>query len=132
MFCAQCKAEYRDGITHCPECGVELVSLPLPQSQEGDACKDDPWQSAVVVWQGTDPLLADRILDILDEEGMEACSDRLLTPEMPIPSGRDSYGIWVHRKDEARARELIGDFLEAVEQEEKEESAPSRESEEGL
>lgn len=29
MFCPSCEGEYREGITHCPECDVDLVeSLP--------------------------------------------------------------------------------------------------------
>ncbi len=122
MFCPQCKTEYREGITHCPECDVDLISS-LFREARGDFSLDDGGQSAVVVWQGTDPLLADWILDLLETRGVEAYSDRLLTNEMPIPFGRDSYGIWVRRKDQARTRKLIRALLEGVE-EESEERAP--------
>ena len=101
------------------------------EARESEASKDDSAQSAVVAWQGTNPLLADRILEVLDEEGVESYSDRLLTLDIPVPDGRDYYAIWVHRKEEARARDLIRDYLKSVEAEEREASTPSRESEEG-
>ncbi len=130
MFCPVCKAEYREGITHCPECDDDLVSSLPDKTRESDALRDDPAQAAVVVWQGSDLLLADRILQVLEEAGVEVHSDRLLTLEMPVPFGRDSCGIWVHRNDELRARDLIRDYLESVEDRESDESAPSREDEE--
>ena len=131
MFCPICKAEYREGFTHCPDCDVDLVSFLPGEALESDASKDDSAQSAVVVWQGSDALLADRILEILEEERVESYSDRLLMLDIPVPDGRDHYAIWVHRKEEARARHLIRDYLKSVEEEEREASAPSRESEEG-
>lgn len=34
MFCPECRASYRDGFTHCPDCDVDLVdSLPAPGSE---------------------------------------------------------------------------------------------------
>ena len=131
MFCPICKAEYRKGFTHCPDCNANLVSFLPNEAQESDASKDDSAQSAVVVWQGSDALLAERILEVLEEGGVESYSDRLLTLDIPVPDGRDYYAIWVHRKEEARARHLIRDYLKSVEAEEREASTPSRESEEG-
>ncbi len=128
MFCPVCKAEYREGFTRCAECDAELVSYPPGEAREDVGLRDDPDQSAVVVWQGSDPLLADRLLEVLDEEGMESYSDELLSNAMPVPYGRDDYTIWVHRNKEARARDLVRDFLRSVEEEQA--RAPSREDEE--
>ncbi len=75
-------------------------------------------------------MLAGRILEVLDEEGVESYSDELLSNAMPVPYGRNDYAIWVHRKQEARARDSIRDYLESVEERESDESAPSQESEE--
>ncbi len=33
MFCPVCKSEYKEEITHCPECDVDLVSE-LPSEEE--------------------------------------------------------------------------------------------------
>jgi hypothetical protein len=117
MFCPQCKAEYREGFKHCPECDVDLV-LSLPREPEEPAASEDDWQqSAVVVWQGTDSLLADRIVQILEGAGVELYSQRFVATVVPIPSGRVDYAVWVHRKDEIRARDLIRALLEGVEDE---------------
>jgi hypothetical protein len=36
MFCPRCKAEYREGITRCADCGVDLVEkLTPPPVEEG-------------------------------------------------------------------------------------------------
>ncbi len=70
-------------------------------------------------------MLADRILEVLDEEGVESYSEQLLSNAVPVPYGRDDYAIWVHRKEETRARDLIRRLLEGVEQE-SEESPPFR------
>ena len=132
MYCPRCRAEYEEGFARCLKCGGALRLYSPDTTRTTESLTEDMLHSAVVVWQGNDPLLADRILELLVEEGTEVHCDRVLTLQMPVPAGRDCYGIWVHRRDEARARELIREFLEAVQEEEKEESAPSRESEEGL
>lgn len=36
MFCPKCKAEYKEGITRCAECGVDLVAdLEKEEAEEG-------------------------------------------------------------------------------------------------
>jgi hypothetical protein len=36
MFCPKCKAEYRQGFTHCADCDVDLLEV-LPPQHPGDA-----------------------------------------------------------------------------------------------
>jgi Putative prokaryotic signal transducing protein len=36
MFCPVCEAEYKEGITSCPDCGVELVSELTPETKVHD------------------------------------------------------------------------------------------------
>ena len=33
-WCPKCKNEYRKGITHCPDCDVDLVEELLPEEEE--------------------------------------------------------------------------------------------------
>ena len=33
-WCPKCKNEYREGITHCPDCDIDLVEELLPEQEE--------------------------------------------------------------------------------------------------
>lgn len=57
MFCPLCKAEYRDGFTHCSDCRIPL----MPAKQEADAAR------VVRVWKGGDKYEFDLILDALHD-----------------------------------------------------------------
>ncbi len=64
MFCPVCKAEYRQGVTLCPDCNVALVpELPrLPgESDEDPFCR---------FWQGDDPRFHAELCALLDEAGI--------------------------------------------------------------
>ncbi len=64
MFCPVCKAEYRQGVTVCPDCNVALV----PQSTivPGES-PDDPF---CAFWAGDDPRVHTEICALLDEAGI--------------------------------------------------------------
>ena len=71
MFCPQCKAEYRQGFTHCVDCDADLVhELPKEALEKlepvlpGDP-SDDPF---CAFWQGDDPRIQAEICGVLDEE----------------------------------------------------------------
>jgi hypothetical protein len=51
MFCPACKAEYRAGFTHCPDCDVDLVQGldALPTNAVGPEDLDNP----ALLWTGT-------------------------------------------------------------------------------
>ncbi|MGB6429608.1 MAG: hypothetical protein WBF06_03410 [Candidatus Acidiferrales bacterium] len=52
MICPQCKAEYVDGVTHCSDCGVDLVdSLPAPGAESAGSLSDADLRG---VWGGQD------------------------------------------------------------------------------
>jgi hypothetical protein len=46
MFCPKCKAEYRPGFRHCPDCDVDLVAELPPEGRQGDI------GAQRVVWKG--------------------------------------------------------------------------------
>jgi hypothetical protein len=73
MFCPQCKAEYRQGFTHCADCDVDLVwEMPKsaielrPADEPGDPNKD-PFCS---FWKGEDPRVHAELCTVLDEAGI--------------------------------------------------------------
>jgi hypothetical protein len=73
MFCPQCKAEYRQGFTHCADCDVDLVwELPKTdielreRSEPGDP-NEDPFCS---FWKGEDPRVHAELCTVLDEAGI--------------------------------------------------------------
>lgn len=71
MFCPQCKAEYRQGFTHCVDCDVDLVdelpkeALEKPEPISPGDPSDDPF---CAFWQGDDPRIHAEICGLLDEE----------------------------------------------------------------
>lgn len=64
MFCPKCKAEYREGIYVCPECGVNLV----------DELKDDinHNETPCLVYVAANEFEADVIVAKLKAEGIYA------------------------------------------------------------
>jgi hypothetical protein len=101
MFCAHCKAEYRDGITRCPDCNVPLVesldSALKPTSQDGPA----------IAWRGNDPIDFSRALAALKAHEIQSYQ---ITEHDNLPyltAFQPRYGIFVRRDDVARAEKAI-------------------------
>jgi hypothetical protein len=139
MFCPQCKAEYRQGFTHCVDCDVDLIYSLLPESPfasnsgEGDgAGREDKLR---LVWKGNSQT-----------DCLGVCRD-LMKAEIPykvaqIPAARDFrmrvkclYEIGVPDGDYERAKELLGiegEFADSCYDEEDEREAPPADSEESL
>ncbi len=82
MFCPQCKAEYRQGFTHCADCDVDLVwelpkdALELRQIGENGEYRvagepgdpnEDPFCS---FWKGDDPRVHAELCGVLDDAGI--------------------------------------------------------------
>ena len=42
MFCPNCEAEYKEGITHCPDCDVDLVAELTPETMLHDKSGEGP------------------------------------------------------------------------------------------
>ncbi len=61
MFCPKCKAEYKAGITHCPDCDVDLV----------DEIPEEKPVQLVKIFESADPGLTAIIKSILDDASIE-------------------------------------------------------------
>ena len=73
MFCPQCKAPYRPGLTRCADCGVDLVNEPphyalagQPHPDPGDP-NEDPFCS---FWKGEDARVHADLCEVLEEAGL--------------------------------------------------------------
>lgn len=73
MFCPVCKAEYRQGFTHCADCDVDLVwelpkeALEVRATAEIGNPNEDPFCS---FWKGEDPRVHAELCTVLDEAGI--------------------------------------------------------------
>lgn len=73
MICPQCKAEYRQGFTHCADCDVDLVwelpkaALELRTAETIGDPNEDPFCS---FWKGEDPRVHAELCTVLDEAGI--------------------------------------------------------------
>jgi hypothetical protein len=73
MFCPLCKAEYRQGFTHCADCDVELVYelpaaavVPIVTVDPGNS-EEDPFCS---FWKGDDPRVHAELCELFGEQGI--------------------------------------------------------------
>ncbi len=118
MFCPQCKAEYREGITECADCQVPLVSS-LPEAQESlvDTTSAGP---LVLLWEGEDLALHTSLLEALDEAGIRYFSKplgifpgaRRWDPYPIQPMTRFGYQVAVLSANLAQAEEILENLLD--------------------
>ncbi|MGB3564175.1 MAG: DUF2007 domain-containing protein [Thermoanaerobaculia bacterium] len=110
MFCPKCKAEYREGILECADCGVALVeSLPAKDVH--------PDVELIAVFETADPALLPIVKSVLEAaeipffvQGDEAMG---LLPVGRFATGLTQKGqgmvaiIHVDKDHEERAREVL-------------------------
>ena len=82
MFCPQCKAEYRSGFTHCPDCDVDLVEN-FPELNHGSTTELSD-ESLKEVWLG-------------DNEGecISIC-ERFREAEIPFKVNQTHHQVFKH------------------------------------
>ena len=105
MFCPLCKAEYREGIVRCLDCGVGLV---VALEEVGE----DPPE---VVWRGGDPVAFSRVLDALSNAGIEYHVSSIhnhLAFELGMP--RPFYEVRVTRSRLGEALALAGPIVDPL------------------
>jgi len=104
MFCSLCKAEYRQGFTHCSDCRVPLVATEA-------AAEAVPVQ---LFWDGDNGREAERILDALADAGIPYKSQEglksqpwpwisLLFFRFAKPKPTSEFKVWIFQADSERA-----------------------------
>jgi hypothetical protein len=100
MFCPKCRAEYRAGISRCPDCGIALIksldSEP-PPTPEGPA----------LAWRGNDPVAFSRALAALREHKIQSYQIAEHDNLPYLAAFQPRYGIFVRREDVSRAEKVI-------------------------
>ena len=105
MFCPLCQSEFRDGITECSDCHVQLV-----------ASREQALSSSDLLWRGTRQTTLDRILTELDAQRIPSHFKEIvntapqfnflgtwLTPRKQT----FEYEVWVFRSDRERAHAAL-------------------------
>jgi hypothetical protein len=118
MFCPQCKAEYRQGITGCADCQVPLVpSLPEAPESHLDTISAGP---LVPLWEGEDLALHTSLIEALDEAGIRYFSKplgifagaRRWDPYPIQPMTHFGYQVAVLSSNLAQAEEIVETLLD--------------------
>ena len=86
MFCPQCKAEYRPGFVHCPDCDVDLVrNLPVEEHGELVCLRSYSSDAEAFLAQG-----------VLESAGIDAM---VAPPSDPVVYRGRSFGIGLPSTD---------------------------------
>jgi hypothetical protein len=105
MFCPLCQSEFREGITECSDCHVQLVG-PREEAQS----------SSELLWKGIWQTSLDKILGALDGESIPSYFKEILntTPQIAFLGIRLTprkstfeYQVWIFRSDRERAHAAL-------------------------
>jgi hypothetical protein len=109
MYCPSCKAEYRQGFTHCSDCDVDLVETldALPKTSENV-------EPVALLWTGTDSQMQGAIGDELDDANI--AFHRQFRDVGPLPGLPEAvYAIFVHPRDLDAAKTVLDDIHRRLE-----------------
>lgn len=109
-YCPNCRFEYKEGISECPDCGTPLVDkLPEEKPPEGP--------SFVSLRNLPSRLYAQMLQEALKNEGIasmikgdEGIPLRTTTIHIPV----SKITIWVPEKDLERAEEIADQMLDHI------------------
>lgn len=107
MFCPQCKAEFKEGITRCPECDVALVEQLTPEAEY-------EFGDFVTIYQTANPGMLSIAKSILDNADIYFATKGEAFEEV-FKSG--TVELQVLRDEAPIAAELLNDLQEMSTQE---------------
>jgi hypothetical protein len=105
MFCPLCQSEFRDGITECSDCHVQLVGSREEALSSSELLRKGRWQTSL-----------DKILAELDAQSIPAYFKEIIntTPQpsflgIRLTSRKNTfeYEVWVFRSDRERAHAAL-------------------------
>ncbi len=111
MICPKCESEYVEGITVCPTCKVELVSL---EEFEKNLVRPSDW---ITVYTTSDIIEATMLKNNLESAGIETIIFDKHDSNFPAWGDLAIIKIDVRKKSAAEAKEIINDILTRNEEE---------------
>jgi hypothetical protein len=117
MFCPECRAEYRPGVTRCADCGIALVAALATEDHEAP--------ELVPVFELHDPADLLAVESALDGAGIPfELEDESAVPGASL-AGLDPVGrvavVLVPRARAEEARQLLGDDEDELDEEDEDE-----------
>lgn len=132
MYCPCCKSEYRNGITHCADCDVDLVErLPEEKPKENSFINTEKSGKLVKLLTVEDRVEADLIVNLLKNNGILCLKQDTDTDSyMKLYRGTSIYGedLYVNEVDYEEAKKYCEEiFLKHMEEEQgTEQEAPEQ------
>lgn len=117
-WCPKCKAEYREGFTECAACHVALVAELAEVPEQQDALPEG-MEKAIAIYTAENRLEAERICDVLRQQDIAVFNRPAAFRQIQAYSGSDSrFGveILVDAAQTARARQIIDELNEGIEE----------------
>jgi hypothetical protein len=111
-FCPTCRTEYREGFTHCSDCGGALVSE-LPETAERDR-RDQDFRPIKLAGFSI-PAEAEMVREFLEKNGIPAYVRGQSDP-LGVTSGAEDVAVLVDESDLDRALEIYKVFFGQVDE----------------
>jgi len=106
-FCPNCEAEYKPGITICPDCNMELVQELNPKTRVHDIEHGNP----VVLQSFKTSAEADMVLDLLSRNGIRSFVEGGSFAVLPSSFSAEIL-LMVDERDLERATELYEAYFD--------------------
>jgi hypothetical protein len=107
-FCPNCEAEYREGITVCPDCSVELVEKLTPENKVHDTGEGEP----VPLQSFKTGTEAEMVRELLENNGIRSFVEGGNFAVIPSSFSQEVV-VMVDERDLTRAIEIYEAYFDA-------------------
>ena len=107
-FCPNCEAEYKEGITVCPDCSLELVEELTPQNKIHDTSDGEP----VPLQSFKTSAEAEMVRELLDQNGIRSFVEGGDFAVIPSSFSQEVV-VMVDERDLDRAVEIYQAYFDA-------------------